>query len=193
LSLLGCDVQWQIVQRAKLRTAERNVKFATRANRCIGVHVCLSIDIEFIVQMRLNETLAVSHGTCVSTGCSIRSCSAACCKLHKESTGCSGKRHREAFIEVGDYNESDMMSDYRMLEDMHATHQNAEWGRAAEIWNASRSGKVSRQLRDLVSAARKSGVRLELMSLGAHNRCDKNDSRGRPSLPIVGLARLAMC
>jgi hypothetical protein len=42
--------------------------------------------------------------------CGNRTCSVACVKKHKETTSCTGKRDRTAFVDITSFDDSDMFS-----------------------------------------------------------------------------------
>ncbi|VDN97149.1 unnamed protein product [Rodentolepis nana] len=48
--------------------------------------------------------------------CAIRTCSLSCCKSHKLTYSCSGKRDVAAYVDKEDYNYFSFLSDYRFLE-----------------------------------------------------------------------------
>ena len=56
--------------------------------------------------------------------CSIVFCSAACCKKHKENTGCSGIRDKCAYVPLDQLNDRTMLSDYVLLEDTQRKKDN---------------------------------------------------------------------
>lgn len=58
-------------------------------------------------------------------GCAARTCSLACCNEHKTSTGCSGRRDRLAFVAMKDFSDSNLLSDYRLLEEIQTADDNA--------------------------------------------------------------------
>ncbi|KAJ8366639.1 hypothetical protein AAFF_G00348170 [Aldrovandia affinis] len=49
--------------------------------------------------------------------CLKRSCSLSCVKKHKSESGCSGVRDKTAFVPVSKFDEFNLLSDYRFLED----------------------------------------------------------------------------
>ncbi|XP_036410871.1 box C/D snoRNA protein 1 [Megalops cyprinoides] len=50
-------------------------------------------------------------------GCLKHSCSLPCVKKHKTESGCSGVRDKTAFVPVSQFDEMNLLSDYRFLED----------------------------------------------------------------------------
>lgn len=50
-------------------------------------------------------------------GCMTHSCSLVCVKKHKVETGCSGVRDKTAFVRLSEFDEINLLSDYRFLEE----------------------------------------------------------------------------
>ena len=50
--------------------------------------------------------------------CSFFTCSLECCKRHKVSMDCNGKRDRTSFISSKDFNDSSLRNDFHFLEDI---------------------------------------------------------------------------
>ncbi|CAG9466149.1 unnamed protein product [Pedinophyceae sp. YPF-701] len=63
--------------------------------------------------------------------CSVRTCSLACVKRHKEETGCTGKRDRTAFVKVSDFTDNHLLSDLRFIEEGQIEVDNAKRRKAA--------------------------------------------------------------
>ncbi|KAF9057418.1 hypothetical protein BJ165DRAFT_1411690 [Panaeolus papilionaceus] len=59
-------------------------------------------------------------------GCSTRTCSLPCSKVHKSQTGCSGERNKAAYVPMNQYSWGTMMNDYTFLEGV--SRQVGEWG-----------------------------------------------------------------
>ncbi|CAL8463173.1 g2707 [Coccomyxa elongata] len=59
-------------------------------------------------------------------GCQLRSCSLACSKEHKTSTGCSGKRQRTSFVPLSEFGEGHLISDYNLLEEAAQLAESAQ-------------------------------------------------------------------
>ncbi len=53
-------------------------------------------------------------------GCMTRTCSLKCCLVHKEESGCNGKRNRVEFVPLHQYSDSTLSSDFHFLEDVLA-------------------------------------------------------------------------
>ena len=50
--------------------------------------------------------------------CQVRTCSLACVRKHKETTGCDGQRDRVAYVRVSEMGTSNLISDMRFLEEV---------------------------------------------------------------------------
>lgn len=59
-------------------------------------------------------------------GCSLRSCSLACVKSHKKRTSCSGKRDQTQFVPLSQFDDSLLLSDFNLLEDVKRVAEAAE-------------------------------------------------------------------
>ena len=49
--------------------------------------------------------------------CSMKTCSLACCKKHKEGTGCDGQRDKTKYVNKEEFDEHVLLSDYKFLEE----------------------------------------------------------------------------
>lgn len=67
---------------------------------------------------------AESRYTCPR--CETKSCSLACVKKHKVDRDCDGKRTRTAFIDIRDFEDADVVRDYRFLEEVGAEGDRAK-------------------------------------------------------------------
>lgn len=72
--------------------------------------------------------------------CKLVSCSLSCVKQHKEAKDCNGVRDRAAFVPLKDFDDLQLLSDYRLLEDLR---------RVVEAGNGSQKSKVLRRLNEL--------------------------------------------
>ncbi|KAJ8906508.1 hypothetical protein NDN08_003001 [Rhodosorus marinus] len=77
--------------------------------------------------------------------CSLRTCSAVCVRRHKDDSGCSGERDRTAFINRSEYDETDLMSDYNLLEELNRGVDSS----AREEKSSGAFGKPSRRSKQL--------------------------------------------
>ncbi|KAH7618989.1 putative Box C/D snoRNA protein 1 [Nannochloris sp. 'desiccata'] len=97
--------------------------------------------------------------------CDQKTCSLDCVKQHKETTGCSGKRDRTAFVGRGDLDERSLMSDYKFLEQVKLAEDVAKRAKPP----APRA-ELPHFLQSLVHQARRRGVQLHLLSPGMERR-----------------------
>ena len=51
--------------------------------------------------------------------CSLKSCSLDCCRKHKLDTGCTGQRDKTKFIKKDEFNEMELLNDYKFLEEQY--------------------------------------------------------------------------
>lgn len=103
----------------------------------------------------------------LSAGCKKRTCSLQCSKAHKEETGCTGKRAREAFVPLSQYEERHLMSDFRFVEEVAEAKDAAEKRRVlGPRLGALSVHQLPRYLKDLVHAASHDKVQLQLMHPG---------------------------
>ncbi|GAB1607733.1 box C/D snoRNA protein 1-like, partial [Argonauta hians] len=49
-------------------------------------------------------------------GCALQTCCVACVKQHKTDSGCTGVRNKTAFVAIEHFNDLNLLSDYRLLE-----------------------------------------------------------------------------
>eukprot|EP00250_Pteridium_aquilinum_P018153 c23969_g6_i1 orf=117-1037(+) len=63
-------------------------------------------------------------------GCSFRSCSLPCVRAHKQRTSCSGKRDRTAFVPIASFDDTHLLSDYNLLEEVLMHSESARRFRA---------------------------------------------------------------
>ncbi|KAL2478846.1 HIT-type Zinc finger family protein [Forsythia ovata] len=59
-------------------------------------------------------------------GCSIRSCSLPCVKAHKQRIGCTGKRPLTNFVPLSQFDDTILLSDYNLLEDVKRVAESAQ-------------------------------------------------------------------
>uniref|UniRef100_A0A8C4SEF5 BCD1 alpha/beta domain-containing protein n=1 Tax=Erpetoichthys calabaricus TaxID=27687 RepID=A0A8C4SEF5_ERPCA len=87
-----------------------------------------------------------------------------CVKRHKLEVGCNGMRDKVAFVPLGKFNEMNLLSDYRFLEDV---------GRLTDGANRDdliRKFTSNKYLNSLRSLARKYSVHLKLLPIGFTKR-----------------------
>ena len=58
--------------------------------------------------------------------CQVRTCSLACVRKHKETTGCDGQRDRVAYVRVSEMGTSNLISDMRFLEEVEMSSGGAQ-------------------------------------------------------------------
>ncbi|KAK9836601.1 hypothetical protein WJX74_004124 [Apatococcus lobatus] len=97
--------------------------------------------------------------------CSARSCSAACCQRHKAETGCTGKRSRSSLVSLTEFNDRELISDYRFLEEVGRVGEAAFRGRPEGTGNAP-----PERVRSLLKAAGLRHVDLRLQMPGMTRR-----------------------
>ncbi|XP_033874103.3 box C/D snoRNA protein 1 [Acipenser ruthenus] len=97
-------------------------------------------------------------------GCTKHSCSLPCVKRHKSESGCSGVRDKAAFVPVGKFDEMNLLSDYRFLED---TGRLADGANRDALIHKPISNKF---LRFLKSRARKFDLELKFLPIGFTKR-----------------------
>lgn len=93
--------------------------------------------------------------------CDTRTCSLACVQRHKDKTKCTGKRPRTKFVGLQDFNDSQLLSDFRFLEDGKSLVDSAVRQRPR------RRGLVwPKRMKLLISEAHKRNIGLRFMPLG---------------------------
>lgn len=107
-------------------------------------------------------------------GCSIRTCSLACVKAHKQRTGCSGNRNVTQFVPLSQFNDNILLSDYNLLEEMKRVSESARRLRG-KLCGYSYF-KLPNYLRSLRSAAASRKTKLLFLPSGMTKR-EKNQSR----------------
>ncbi|XP_054777932.1 uncharacterized protein LOC129285959 [Prosopis cineraria] len=105
-------------------------------------------------------------------GCSIRSCSLACVKAHKQRTGCTGKRNQTQFVPISQFDDSLLLSDYNLLEDMKRVAESARRMRT----KFGAHFRLPLHLKSLRSAAGSRKTKLLFLPRGMSKR-EKNQSR----------------
>lgn len=67
---------------------------------------------------RVCEVCSADEGRYKCPRCSLFTCSLACCLRHKAERGCDGKRDKTAFVDINEYSEDNLRSDFHFLEDV---------------------------------------------------------------------------
>ncbi|CAE1296601.1 unnamed protein product [Acanthosepion pharaonis] len=101
--------------------------------------------------------------------CEIRTCSLGCVKSHKVDSGCDGIRDKTAYIPLEDFSDINLLSDYRLLEDVARV---AEHGKRDILMKQHRKPPF---LQYLTKAAYKRNIRFRTMPFPMYRR-KKNNS-----------------
>ncbi|XP_057978732.1 uncharacterized protein LOC131165085 isoform X1 [Malania oleifera] len=105
-------------------------------------------------------------------GCSLRTCSLACVKAHKQRSGCTGKRQQTQFVPLSQFDDNVLFSDYNLLEDVKRVAE------SAQRWRVKLCGtyfKPPFYLRSLRCAAASRRTKLLFLPRGMSKR-EKNQS-----------------
>ncbi|XP_064649757.1 box C/D snoRNA protein 1-like [Lineus longissimus] len=96
--------------------------------------------------------------------CSIQTCSLKCCEQHKKDAGCNGQRDKTAYVPVKDFTDMNLLSDYRLLEDL----DRSLWRyRKNKIVNGNNRPHYQIRLR---KEAHHRGIKLQLLPEGFKKR-----------------------
>ncbi|KAF5840236.1 hypothetical protein DUNSADRAFT_17339 [Dunaliella salina] len=98
-------------------------------------------------------------------GCGCRSCSLPCSKQHKANTGCTGQKDRLGYVALQEFDDKQLLSDYRLLEEVRRVDDVAR--RCRPI---APKPQLPPHLAGLVYQAGRRRVRLLLMPPGMHRR-----------------------
>ncbi|CAN8311277.1 unnamed protein product [Cochlearia groenlandica] len=107
-------------------------------------------------------------------GCSIRSCSLPCVKVHKQRTNCTGKRKLTDFVPMSKFDDNLLLSDYNMLEETKRVAESA-MRRRNQLCKFPYY-KLTHALRSLRKAAASRRTKLWLLPSGMLKR-EKNQSQ----------------
>ncbi|XP_045792724.1 box C/D snoRNA protein 1-like [Trifolium pratense] len=107
-------------------------------------------------------------------GCSIQSCSLPCVKAHKLRTGCTGKRNQTQFVHISKFNDSILLSDYNLLEEVKRVSEAAS--RMRSKLGMSTNFRLPHHLKSLQNAARSRRTKLRFLPNGMSKR-EKNQSQ----------------
>ncbi|KAI5078679.1 hypothetical protein GOP47_0006350 [Adiantum capillus-veneris] len=103
--------------------------------------------------------------------CFLRSCSLPCIRAHKERTSCSGKRDRTAFVPMDSFDDSQLLSDYQLLEEILRQSESARRFRAP--FNTRKLEPYER-LSILKREARRRRINLVILPRGMTKRVDNS-------------------
>lgn len=107
-------------------------------------------------------------------GCFERTCSLSCCKVHKEKSGCSGKRNRVGYVPLYQFNDSTLSSDYHFLEDVLA--------------KSERGKRLIKEMGASMNSCPKSNKRFKMDSNKTNNKTPQKDvSNSIPIQPLLSL------
>ncbi|CAI5987258.1 unnamed protein product [Closterium sp. NIES-65] len=101
-------------------------------------------------------------------GCSAATCSVLCVKAHKTASGCTGKRNRAEFVPITKFDDNQLVSDLRFLEDALLQYDVAKRTRMA--LGVRYEAQVGKHWGRMQQTARQRGVQLLLMPPGMSKR-----------------------
>ncbi|KAG2375114.1 hypothetical protein C9374_010118 [Naegleria lovaniensis] len=103
-------------------------------------------------------------------GCSIKYCSMECFKNHKTTSKCTGKRDTTKYIDLKEFNDRHLKSDYNFLENLQS--QTFHWSRQRDLEKIdSHTYQYHHpKVRELQYRATQKGIRMELMPQGMSKR-----------------------
>ncbi|XP_074291462.1 uncharacterized protein LOC141618259 [Silene latifolia] len=106
--------------------------------------------------------------------CSRRTCSLTCVKSHKKSSGCTGKRDATVFVPLSQFDDSTLVSDYNLLEDIKRVAESSQRMRTQLC--AYYQHRLPRHLQALQNAATRRRTRIRFYPPGMSKR-QKNQTR----------------
>ncbi|XP_068330184.1 uncharacterized protein [Pyrus communis] len=107
-------------------------------------------------------------------GCSVRSCSLPCVKVHKLRTGCTGKRPQTSFVPLSQIDDNQLLSDYNLLEEVKRVAESAQ--RLRNKLCRYNNFRLPFYLKSLRSAAASRRTKLLFLPSGMSKR-EKNQTR----------------
>jgi len=97
-------------------------------------------------------------------GCGMRTCSLPCIRAHKERLSCSGERDKTAFVDMSQYKDLHLLSDYRFLEDAERSiYSNKATTLKRPKAFTSGSNQLTKRSKYLINAAQKRGIKLQML------------------------------
>ncbi|KAL2920555.1 Box C/D snoRNA protein 1 [Bienertia sinuspersici] len=108
-------------------------------------------------------------------GCYRRTCSLYCVNSHKKLSGCTGKRNATQFVPLSQFDDSTLLSDYNLLEDVKRVADSAQRTRV-KVCGYHPQFRLPFHLKALRGTAAKKGTRLLFLPVGMYKR-DKNQTR----------------
>ncbi|KAJ8679797.1 hypothetical protein QAD02_015584 [Eretmocerus hayati] len=106
------------------------------------------------------EVCAAERAKYTCPKCEVRTCGLQCSNIHKKELNCDGIRDKTKFIPINAFTDLDLLSDYRLLEDIG---RSVEQFRRDPCKRFTRCGDLPSHLFKLRGAAFKRGTRLEFM------------------------------
>ncbi|CAO2838981.1 unnamed protein product [Amaranthus hypochondriacus] len=107
--------------------------------------------------------------------CSRRTCSLPCVNAHKKTTGCTGKRNYTQIISKSQFNDSTLLSDFHLLEDVKRLAESAQRTRV-KLCGSDPHFRLPFHLKALQSCATSKGTNLLFLPYGMTKR-EKNQTR----------------
>ncbi|GJP83629.1 hypothetical protein CLOP_g13757 [Closterium sp. NIES-67] len=101
-------------------------------------------------------------------GCAAATCSVPCVKAHKAANGCTGKRNRAEFVPIAKFDDNQLVSDLRFLEDALVQYDVAK--RTRMTLGVRYEAQVGKHWHRMQETARQRGVQLLLMPPGMSKR-----------------------
>ena len=132
------------------------------------------------------EELAKSNSCCICNsndvkyrcpGCSLRTCSLACCKKHKEVFNCDGQRERCPFLKISEFTDKNLVDDYFFLEKANGAIESAARKRRNICKSGmAQMGELPNWMKKLRYEARMRGTRIKFLPAGFKRRLRNHTS-----------------
>jgi len=101
-------------------------------------------------------------------GCTLMTCSLPCVKAHKVKLNCTGERDKTAFVDMSQYGDLNLLSDYRFLEDAERSiysHKALTVPHGRHMHKDNKPYHLSKRSKLLITAAQKRGIKLKMLPL----------------------------
>ncbi|KAG6593329.1 Box C/D snoRNA protein 1, partial [Cucurbita argyrosperma subsp. sororia] len=108
--------------------------------------------------------------------CSLRSCSLDCVNGHKRRSGCTGKRAQTQFVPISQFNDSVLLSDYNLLEEVKRMAESAQRLRKKLCPYTHPYYRLPFHLKSLRTAASSRRTKIMFLPTGMTKR-EKNQTR----------------
>lgn len=125
-------------------------------------------------KQRLCEECSLKAFKYKCPACSRRTCCLPCVNSHKHRLGCTGKRDSTQFIPLSQFDDSTLLSDYNLLEDVKRVAESAQ--RLRVKLGGYPQFRLPFHLKTLRSAAARKGTKLLFLPAGMFKR-EKNQTR----------------